>query len=238
MRRTSVGLALAAVVLAAACSDMLGNSVKRVCGGVGYYALRVKVTDQYGRAQALGAVMTLHDGSYVERDSAADSLGIWGADERGGRTYDIQVSKRWYNDAWARGVKTPGGGCVTADNVQTATVRLQLSLATGAPAVRSLHLVPNRVLLDRSPYISAFAFTPVIDADPGVAQSVSWRLTGDTASVGFDSLSGALTYRCRPQSGYLTIRAISRADTTVLDSAQVAVQGHPAASDDPPCATP
>jgi len=229
---------VASAMLAVGCNFI--DSTEHVCAGVGYYAVHVTVSDIYGRPQALGATVTLYDGSYVEVDSSpVGAAEFYAAEERGGRTYDIKVTKPWYTDVWVRGVHAPGGGCVTDAGDATVTVPVQLKLTAGAPRIRSLHLVPDRITMDRPPYnFYTFAFTPVIDADYGVSTAVAWRLTGDTSSVSFDPLSGTLTYKCLPQSGYLTVRATSRVDTTLFDTAQVAVQGHPASTSDPPCASP
>ena len=207
------------------------------CAGVGYYAVLVTVRDLAGNPQALGATVTLLDGTYSEvHKQLDDPLNVYAAEERGGRTYDIQVSKPNYIDVWVRGVKAPGGGCVTGheSSPTTNTVPVQLTLVAGAPAVRSVFLVPQRVLLDRAPYRTSWAFAPIVDANAGVSRAVSWHLVGDTASVTFDKATGTLTYRCLPKSGYLTLTARSLIDSTVTGSAAIAVQGHPAANE-PPC---
>jgi hypothetical protein len=227
-------LSVAATAAIAACSNPLGPSG---CAGVGYHALRITITDQYGDGQALGATVTLTDGSYQERDgSEFDPVTVWAAGERGGRTYDIRVSKPYYKDVVINGVKTRGGGCVTGheDPPVTITVPVTLTLAQGAPPIRSLHLVPHHILLDRT-YTESFAFRPYVDANPGVSRAVSWTLRGDTASVTFDAASGTLRYRCLPKSGFLWITARSLVDPKLVDSADVAVQGHPAATNDPAC---
>lgn len=209
----------------------------RVCAGVGYNAVMVTIRDQTGNAQALGATVTLYDGSYSEQDGARDTLSVPAASERGGHTYDIQVTKRYYDDAWVRGVHAPGGGCVTGHESTpvTITVPVRLTLSAGAPPVRSLYLLWGPILLDRPPYRSAYTFTPYLDANAGMSRAVYWRITEDTASVGFDGTTGALTYRCLATSGYLTVTAQSVADSSVVATASVAVQGHPAATGDPPC---
>jgi hypothetical protein len=205
------------------------------CAGISYSAVTVPIRDTFSRPQALGATVILHDGSYQESDtSIVDSLTVRAAEDRGGRTYDIHVTKPYYNDVWVRGVRAPGGGCVQSAPTP-ATVPVVMSLAPNAPTVRSIHLIPVHILLDRPPYRSAFAFTPVVDASPGTSQAVTWRLAGDTASVTFDPASGALTYRCLPKSGYLTIMAASVANPSVTANGDIAVQGHPAATSDPPC---
>ena len=207
------------------------------CAGVGYFPLYVSVRDEAGVPSALGAIVTLYDGTYVEKDSASrDALQVVAADSRGGRTYDIQVTKPFYRDVWVPRVQVPGGGCVSAGDVPIPiTVPVTLKLAPGAPRVRSLHLLPPRALLDRAPYITALTFTQYLDADVGVSHAVLFSIVGDTGSVGFNSVTGALSYRCLEKSGYLTLTARSAADTTVFATAAIAVQGHPAVPGDAPC---
>jgi hypothetical protein len=235
---TVAGVALAS---AAAC-DGLASLVGGDCAGVGYWAVEVTIRDPSGRPQALGATVTLQDGTYQEVHQLrpgdwGDSLTVEAAEERGGRTYDIQVTKPYYNDVSIRGVRAPGGGCVTGHESSPThiTVPVVLSLVANAPAVRSVFLMPPHVLLDRPPYQSSFKFTTFVDANPGTSHGVTWKLTGDTASVAFDAVSGALTYRCLPKSGSLTITATSVADPTLSANGDVAVQGHPGGGSDPPC---
>ncbi len=107
---------LAFAIVAASCAALIScdDVLRSGCSGVGYNAVRVSILDGQGKPQALGAVVTLYDGTYQERDSSIfDAYSVNGAQERGGRTYDIQVSKTYYQDVWVRGVKAPGGGCVT-----------------------------------------------------------------------------------------------------------------------------
>jgi hypothetical protein len=205
---------------------------------VGYYALQVARRDAQGNPQALGATVTLYDAAYQEQDSARyDPLIVYAAQERGGRRYDIQVSKPHYTDAWVRGVETPSGGCVTGHETTPVTrvVPVVLTLAPNAPAVRSIYLLPPRVLLDRAPYPSAMTFTPYVDAASDGARAIRWRIAGDTSSVEFDPATGTVRYRCLARSALLTIRAISVVDSSVSGTAEVAVQGHPATPTDPPC---
>jgi hypothetical protein len=233
------GLTLAAG-LAIGCkplTDLVGGS--RVCAGVGYYAVQVTVRSESGEPLALGATVTLVDGAYEETDSAVyDPLNVLAAEERGGRTYDVHVVKQFYNDVWVRGVRAPGGGCVTGHESSpvTVTVPVVLKAAAGAPAVRSVYLLPVHVLLDRPPYQTLGRVTPYVDASAGTSRAVSWRIMGDTGSVIFDPVTGLLGYRCLPKSGYLKLIATSVADPSVSGMADIAVQGHPANASDPPCA--
>jgi hypothetical protein len=224
----SVGALFAAILALSACQEPTG------CAGVGYYPIQVTVRDQAGNPQALGAVVTLYDGSYREQDSTNyNPLMILAAEERGGVTYDVQVTKRYYNDVWVRGVHAPGGGCVTRG--VWVTVPVQLSLAAGAPAVRTVRLLPPRILLDRPPSNGTATFTPYVDANAGLSRAVRWSLSGDTGSVFFDAPTGTVRYRCLVKSGYLTLTATSVADSSVAGTAEVAVQGHPGDVADPPC---
>ena len=155
------------------------------CSGVGYWALRVAIRDAQGNPLALGATVTLYDGAYREQDSARyDPLIVYAAQERGGRRYDIQVAKRYYADAWVRGVEAPGGGCVTGREKTpvTRTVPVVLTLAPNAPVVRSIHLLPPRILLDRAPSPSVGTFTPYVDVNVGVSRVIQWRIAGDTSA--------------------------------------------------------
>jgi hypothetical protein len=109
--------------------------------------VRVVVTDEFGEGLALGATATLTDGEYVEHDGDLyeDPRYILAAEERGGRTYDIRVSKQYYVDGVVRGVRAPGGGCVTGHESTPTTIDVPvvLHLPAGAPPVRSIHLVPR-----------------------------------------------------------------------------------------------
>lgn len=232
-RSLALGTLLSALVVAS-CEWPITTG----CAGVGYYALRLTVRDALGNPQALGATVTLYDGAYREEARTNDdALTLYAASERGGRRYDIQVSKPHYADTWVRGVQTRGGGCVTGHENPpvTSTVPVVLALAAGAPAVRSVHLLPPRILLDRGPNRGTATFTPLVDADPAASRAIRWQITGDTGSVTFDRATGAIQYKCLARSGYLTVSAISVADSTVVGTAALAVQGHPAAPDDPPC---
>lgn len=236
MRRASfvIGFSCLTAVLASCSVPTFSGA----CAGVGYSAVLVTVRDLAGNPQALGATVTLTDGSYKEVHKPADDiLSVYAADERGGRTYDILVTKPFYTDVSVRGVKAPGGGCVTGheSSPTTITVPVQLTLVAGAPPVRSVYLLPRQLLLDRAPYRGSWAFAPIVDTNAGVSRAVSWRLVGDTASVAFDQATGTLTYRCLPKSGYLTLTARSLVDSTVVGSAAISVQGHPAIPSDPPC---
>jgi hypothetical protein len=232
-RASSVGVLALASVAVVSC-----NWEDVSCAGVGYYALQLDIRNAQGESIVLGTTATLHDGAYREQVTSVHNPNfIYAASGRGGPTYDILVTRPYYADTWVRGVKTKGGDCVSSGDIESVMrkVTVVLPLAPGAPPVRALHLFPPHLLLDRPPHVSTATFTPYLDAAPGASRTLRWRITGDTASVQLDPVTGVLQYRCLPRSGYLTITAIAEADTTVKATADVAVQGHPAAVGDPPC---
>ncbi|MBL0171337.1 MAG: hypothetical protein IPP90_11495 [Gemmatimonadaceae bacterium] len=233
VRTLPVALALLVSSLAVASCNWAGG-----CAGVGYHAVHVTIRDQQGNPIAIGATVTLHDGAYLERAGTQyDPLNVYAAADRGGRRYDIQVTKSHYNERWVRGVRAPGGGCVTGHEEEpvTITVPVVLTLAAGAPPVRSVSLLPPHILLDRPPWQGVGTFTAYVDANVGLSRDVLWRISGDTGSVDFDAATGTVRYRCRSRSGNLIVTARSIEDTLVFGVADVAVQGHPATPADPPC---
>ncbi len=229
-------IAAAATVAACAASDVTRIGI--ACAGVGYYALDVTIRDQFGQAQALGTRVTITDGNYTETDSTSDTLHVLGASDRGGRTYDIRVSKPYYTDAVVSGVKTRGGGCVTGSEAAsvTLTVPVILTLAAGAPPVRAVRVLPaGPSALDRPPHQSSLAPSVAFDANPDLPRSVTWSIAGDTAAVGFDPGSGTVTYRCGPKSDLMIVTARSTASPAIFGTKVIRLQGHPANNTDPPC---
>lgn len=234
MRRVSILSLCGAVAAFWACELPFGA----VCAGVGYNALQIDIRDARGEPQALGARVELSDGSYHELDSTSwSALTVMAADERGGRTYDILVSKPFYNDVIIRNVKTRGGGCVTGHESPpvTSILPVTLTLAPGAPAIRSVHLLPPQAFLDRAPHPTTVTPQIYIDANPGVSRSVIWRIDGDTASASLDTATGRLDYRCLAKNGRLKLIATSVVDSSLSGEVDVAVQGHPINTSDPPC---
>lgn len=234
MKRVGILAALGAVAALAACNLPIGFG----CAGVGYYALRFDIRDVRGDSQALGTKVKLTDGSYQETAGTDWSpLTIYGAGDRGGRTYDVVVSKPHYNDVEIRNLRTRGGGCVTGheDPPVTTNVNVTLTLASAAPAMRAVRLLPPQVLLDRAPYTTTFTPSIYVDANPGVSRALTWSIRGDTASVSLDAATGRITYRCLPTSGRLKLIATSVVDPTLSAEVDVAVQGHPGNTSDPPC---
>ncbi len=225
------------VVIVSAVVSACGVITGTGCAGVGYYALRMTVRDQTGRAAAIGSTVTVTDGSYRETANPVDSVQLFAASDRANHTYDVRVTKPYYLDAVATGVRTRAPDCVTGHERDpvTTTVPLVLRLAPNAPPVRSVHLAPDRILIDRIAGRQVASFAPVVDADASVSQAVTWSVSGDTASIEWNAATGIATYRCRATSGSVTVTARSVVDSTRSATAIVAVQGHPAAPNDPPC---
>lgn len=227
--RTAMGLVLC--LFATACQlPVIG------CAGVGYYALQVNVQDPAGNPQAIGSAVNLFAGDYHETDSSTVSpLAVEAAEEGGGRTYDIQVTKQYYQDTWIRGVHTFGPACYEGHGNPTITVPAVLTLVTGAPQLRSIHVVPPQGELDRAIGLNTVVPTVYVDADNGISRAVRWSISGDTAAVWLEPATGILHYRCTPSSGHVILTALSVVDSTVFGSADIEVQGHPAGGSDPPC---
>jgi hypothetical protein len=228
------------VVLLAALSSacQLPFPGEEACAGVGSNAITVDVRDQNGRAAAYGSRVTftdVDDGFTEILSETFDSLRFYGLGDKAGdgRTFDVKVERPYYASSVTRNVKTVKVRCVTSPIA--VTVQTTIQLQAGAPSVRLVNIVQDRVLLDRPPYSSSVTFRTYVDANPEASQAVTWSITGDTASVFFDAVNGRVDYRCRPTSGYLTIRARSAVNPALSDTALIAVQGHPAASNDPPC---
>lgn len=226
-----VAASLAALMLTlGACEDITYG-----CKTVGYTPLIVEVRDSAGRAQALGATLMLEDGLYKEKDTSGDdTLSIRGADSRGGNRYDLRVSKPQYEDVVMAGYYVPGTACYNRIKPPV-ILPIVLALKADAPAVRSVYVVPSDFLLDRHPTQATVSLVGRVDANAGLPRGVIWRLTGDTASVDFDPATGIARFRCQVKTGYLTVMAMAMADTTVVGTATLRVQGHPGSSTDPVC---
>jgi hypothetical protein len=204
------------------------------CVGIIPDAFAVTVRDQAGAPQALGAIAKfIRASNSIPYESQGDSVIILGG--YANFTYDIQVTKAYYVDTIVHGLFTkPIDSCGDAGRVPV-TVPVVLTLAPGAPPVRSVFALASGVELDRSPAAQMITFTPFVDANPGLSRAVTWRITGDTGSVTFNPANGAVGYRCLPKSGKVTVTASSVADSTVSGGASIEIQGHPAADSDPPC---
>lgn len=225
---------------ASACSILEPNR-DYACPAVAYDyppPVNVAIRDEAGAATALGADVIFAAGSWITVDSTlSDTLVVSGG------TYNtktgVLVSKKYYipeqYDTVVRGTFTSCGKPEHLD--PPVTLNVTLKLIPGAPPVRALYLraVGGLDVLDRVPGRDSIIMKPWLDADENVPHAVSWRVTGDTASIFFNPATGVASYRCRSTSGIVNVTAVSVMDTTVRASITLRVQEHPASSGDPPC---
>ena len=211
------------------CADVFGP---QSCGVAPGSAFNVITRDQFGTGQALGAVVVFHDDSSGHADTTSrldDTLSDYGGVQN--RYYDIQVSKRYYTDGWARHVITYPDGC----GLGLSRVTVTIQLIPGSPAIRTMNMLPQAFWLDPAEDQPTLTFRPFIDADPGVSRAVRWTITGDSTAATFDPVAALLTYHCQPLTTHTTFTATLLADTTLVASSLVTVQGHPVSAADPRC---
>jgi hypothetical protein len=157
----------------------------------------------------LGAKLVVRDRAFVD-----SSLGEWdsliigtaAADNRGG-TYRLRVSRPWYGDVEIADIRVPGDGCGA---IETVMIPVTLSMATGAPAVRNVVVVPPRAGIGRAGI--EIDYHGYVDADSGVSIAVSWSI--DDTTVARLLPGGRVVSRCRTESGDAIITAIALTDTT------------------------
>jgi hypothetical protein len=242
MRLVTVGLAFAFTLGASGCQHPLADCGAGGCqrpikpcviGDIGYTPLFAYVVDRSGTPIVLATTVKVIDGPYTEIDlTSANVPWIPAAGNRGGHTYDVLVTKPFYEPVWVRGVYAPSpvfGACI-GDNVPAWTptaITVTLDLVPNAPPVRSLRLLPNLVALDSVAIYRKWQLAPSFDADATVSRDVTWRAEGDTDLVRLDQ-TGTVSYRtCTPNGGRVKIIATSVADSTVRGTATAVLQGHP-----------
>jgi len=236
MQRVRVlALVVAAIGAASGCDQ--GN----VCDLVDYELpppVNVVIRDQAGTPAALGSVVTFGGGGRQLRDSTlSDTLTISGGAYN--TVYGILVTRPFYASATFDSVSLHA----TYDDCHKpktfdlpVTLSVTLTLLPNAPRVRSFYLVSNMrsTTLDRGGQDS-LKVEPWLDADASVSRAVTWRLSGDTASLSFNLATGVASFRCRPTSGLVHVTARATADTSITASLSLYVQGHPANPTDLPC---
>jgi hypothetical protein len=202
--------------------------------------ISVVIRDQSGSAAALGSVVTFIADAKQTRDSTfTDSLTVSGGYY--GVHYQLAVTKPFYTPDTIENAYVPitlGGRCnyITSAGPPV-TLQATLTLVPNAPLVRTLLFVPPlpaNYRLDRGG-LDSVRITPLLDANSTVSHAITWELSGDTASLGFNPATGVASFRCRQYSGSVTVVAKAVADTTVTDTATLIIQGHPQGKNDPPC---
>ena len=174
------------------------------CNGVGEpypSPISVVIRDPSGAAAAVGAVVAFIEDTNQVRDSTfTDSLTVRGGHY--GHHYRLVVTKPYYTPDTIEDAYVPisyGGRCgyVTSAG-QPLTLGATLRLIPNAPLVRTLLLLPplpGNYLIDRGG-MDSVQLTPLLDANPSVSHAVTWRLSGDTASLAFDSVTNTASFRC------------------------------------------
>ena len=125
------------------------------------------------------------------------------------RHVTVRVDKPWYHPA-VLDVDVKVDECGLA---ATTVVPVQLTLLPDAPAIRSLY-VGRRGLFAGGQSRSQLA--AVLDAVPGVSDSVKWSSSDTTVAV--VDARGVMTTRCRKTYREAFMRATLVADTTIRDS--------------------
>ena len=206
-------LSLAAIALAwsVGCStrDSAADPCFPVAPGALVYipALDLVVRDARGQGVALSDTAV----AYVGRDSVTtvgdDTLHLRAGPATPG-TYTVRVKRRYYLDGIVTDVRVPAGQC---GGPTTTVVPITLQLAPGAPPLRSVAVFGVDFLY--APDVQR-QLAASVDADVGVAKTVTWRLS-DTTIARIDA-SGLVTSKCTTKNFPVdTVTAIATADTTV-----------------------
>jgi hypothetical protein len=223
-------LLLLAVLSAGACKDLMG--IQTGCDVAPGEAFAVTTRDQNGTGQALGAVMIFHDDSTGRADSAStidDTLTDYGGVQN--RFYDIQVTKRYYSDGWARHLRVVSDKC----GLGFSRITIPIGLIAGSPPIRTMNMLPRATGVDPNQGQPTVTFRPFLDADPSVSRAMRWTITGDSTAATFDPATATLTYHCQPLNTRVVVRATLLADSTFSDSSVVTVVGHPFSAIDQTC---
>lgn len=213
---TWVLIALAALAACDQATEKKSSCFEMSAPGVVAYIPGVDLTirDVYGRGEALGAHIVVHQG--------ADSMMSLGEDTlhaRAGYTYagtfTVRVSRPFYRDTVVRNVVVRAGEC----SVLTTAIPVTLQLAPNAPAIRSITLIGAEFLFTPG---EQRRLTARFDVDPVVPTTVRWRLS-DTTLVRIDD-AGVVTSKCTLTGGSETVTAIATVDTTFQATTQFSVQ--------------
>lgn len=227
MRRSLGTLSFAVITLASSLACSTRNDADPclpiVNGVVAYVpALDLVVRDARGQGIALNDTAV----AYVGRDSVIshgdDTLHLRAGPAAPG-TYSVRVRRRYYQEAVVTDIVVPPGRC---GGPTTTTIPLTLQLVPGAPPLRSVAVFGADFLY--APGVQR-QLTASVDADAGVANTVTWRLS-DTTVARIDA-AGLVTAKCTTKSAPVdTVTAIATVDTTVRGSAMFGVARQPSCS--------
>lgn len=180
----------------------------------------VVVRDPFGRGEALGTTVVVHNGPDSVLTTGIDTLHVSAGYQFAG-TFSVRVSRPFYRDTILANVVVNASDC----SVSIVQLPLTLQLAAGAPALRSVDVFGADFLSTPGQQRQLSAR---FDANPGVPTTVLWRVSD--ATLAQISASGLVTAKCSTAGGTETVTAVATADTTVRGSARFSVQAQTACS--------
>ena len=180
-----------------------------VCARGGVPAVAVDIRTEDGAPAAAGTRVIVDDRDTSWSMPVRDAVIIF-ADYDAKRRVTVRVEKPWYHTVIVPDVRLQTDRCGL---VATTRVPVQLKLLPDAPAIRSLY-VGRRGLFASGRFRSRLG--AVLDAVPGVSDSVTWSSSDTTVAV--VDAQGVMTTLCRRTYREAFIRATLVADTTIRDS--------------------
>ena len=187
-----------------------GDSVSTVCARGGVPAVAVHIRTEDGAPAAAGARVIVDDRDTSWSTPVRDAVIIFADGYYAKRRVTVRVEKPWYHTVIVPDVRLQTDRCGL---VATTRVPVQLKLLPDAPAIRSLY-VGRRGLFASGRFRSRLG--AVLDAVPGVSDSVTWSSSDTTVAV--VDAQGVMTTLCRKTYREAFIRATLVADTTIRDS--------------------
>src|SRR6267154_3501226 len=180
-----------------------------VCARGGVPAVAVHIRTEDGAPAAAGTRVIVDDRDTSWSMPVRDAVIIF-ADSYAKRRVTVRVEKPWYHTVIVPDVRLQTDRCGL---LATTRVPVQLKLLPDAPAIRSLY-VGRRGLFASGRFRSRLG--AVLDAVPGVSDSVTWSSSDTTVAV--VDAQGVMTTLCRTTYREAFIRATLVADTTIRDS--------------------
>ncbi len=185
------------------------------CALPGWSSIVAEVRDAEAQPTAIGATVTItKEGYEASSVGFGDPLQVYVGDSEGG-TFDVKVTKPYYDGATVEDVEVVTDECGYGDTV---TVEVTLTLQPDAPPVRQVVVSPSDIGLGGGYSIQETAY---VEADPSVLKEVVW--SSDDESVATVSADGTITGVCRDTYGETLITATSVADPSKSDSVGVTV---------------
>ena len=210
--RAVVALVAFVALALAALSACTSRDERDTCGpgtapGVVIYqgGIDLLIRDTYGRGEALGTVVTAHLGPDSIRTTGDDTLHVH-TGFPGGGIYSVRVTRRFYRDTVVPNVEVLSGDC----SFLVTHLAVTLTLVPNAPPLRSVAIIGTTYLVTPG---EQSQFVAHVDADPGVDQRVTWRLS-DTTLARIDD-TGRVTEKCSLAGGVDTVQVAMVADTLV-----------------------